>query len=259
MKKSVLISGMFVAAALVSQSALAEVKLRAGVGASSYKLGGDYTGAKSDYNSTNVGVTFAADNGFYVDLAGSSGSGKHDGWATANAPTTICGGTSCGNVASAEEDFKRSDYALIVGGSHLNQNNGIAVTFYGGLKGGTTTLGAKNAGLTWTEEKFETQGVVFGGGASFPIAQGRAGAVGVNLGLGIMSAKWTDNNGYNVKSNTAVGFSLGASYTYPITSNFGVVADYKLNAYSYAFGDTANPFTVNEAFSTLGGSIYVKF
>jgi hypothetical protein len=250
---------MFVAAALVSQSALAEVRLRAGVGASSYKLGGDYTGAKSDYNSTNVGVTFAADNGFYVDLAGSSGSGKHDGWATANTPSSICAGGVCPNVASPDEDFKRSDYALIVGGSHLNPNNGIAVTFYGGLKGGTTTLGAKNAGLAWTEETFDTAGVVFGGGASFPIAQGRAGAVGVNLGLGIMGATWKDNNGFSVKSNTAVGFSLGASYTYPITSNFGVVADYKLNAYSYNFGDTANPFTVNEAFSTLGGSLYVKF
>lgn len=259
MKKSLLISGMFVAATLVSQSALAEVKIRAGAGASSYKLGGDYTGATSDYTSTNLGLTFAADNGFYVDLAGSSGSGKHDGWATANSPTTICGGTSCGNTASADEDFKRNDYALIAGKSFLNPNNGIAVTFYGGYKGGTTTLGAQNAGLLWTEEKFDTQGLVFGGGASFPIAQGRAGAVGVNLGLGLMSAKWTDNNGFSVKSKTAVGVSLGASYTYPITSNFGVIADYKANSYSYNFGDTANPFTVNETFSTLGGSLYVKF
>lgn len=259
MKKSILMSSMFVAAALVSQSAMAEFKIRAGAGASSYELGGDYTGASSDYTSVNLGLTFATDGGFYVDLAGSSGSGKHDGWATANAPTTICGSTSCGNVASPDEDFKREDYALIVGKSFLNPNNGIAATFYAGLKGGSSTLGAKNAGVSWTEDTFDTAGVVFGGGASFPIASGAAGAVGVNLGIGVMEAKWKDDTGFSVTSNTAVGFSLGASYTFPFTSNFGVVADYKLNAYDYKFGDTANPFTVKETFSTLGASLYAKF
>ncbi len=39
MKKSLLISSMFIAAAFVSQSALAEVKVRAGVGSSTYEFG----------------------------------------------------------------------------------------------------------------------------------------------------------------------------------------------------------------------------
>jgi len=265
MKKILFISGVCAMAAFASQAAQAEVKIRAGVASSTYSLGGDYVAAKSDYNPVNLGVTFAADNGMYVDLATSGGSGKHDGWAKANSPTTICGGTSCGNLASPEEDFKRSDIALIVGGSKLNPDNGIAVTIYAGLKAGKTTLDAQHAftpGTRWTEETFETAGLVFGGGGSFPIASGRAGSVGVNAGLGLMGATWKDNStaGYNVKSKTALGFSFGVNYTYPITSNFGVTVDYKGNAYTYDFGkDTATQFKVNETISALGATVYVKF
>lgn len=262
MKKSILISSLFVATALVSQSAMAEIKIRAGAGSSTYELGGDYAHAKAKYTPTNVGLTFSSDTGTnagYIDLSYSGGSGQHDGWATANTPTTICGTTSCGNAASAKEDFKRSDFALTGGVVFLNQNNGIAGNVYVGLKTGKTTLGAVNAGLPWTEETFETTGVIFGGGASFPVAGGRAGSVGVNVGLGIMGATWKDNNGFDSKADTAVGGSLGASYTFPFTSNFGVTADVKYHSYSYKFGSTANPFTVSEKISTVGASLYAKF
>ncbi len=265
MKKSLLMSGLCVAAALVSQPALAEVKIRAGAGSATYELGGDYTHATSTYSPATVGATFSwgsGTTGGYVDLAYSEGTGTHDGWATANSPTTICGGTSCGNLASPNEDFKRQDFALTGGVVFLNQNNGIAGNVYVGLKSGSTTLGAKNAGLSWTEEKFDTVGVIVGGGASFPIAGGRAGSVGVNLGLGIMSATWKDNNptgNFNATASSAVGGSIGANYTFPFSSHFGVTADYKYQSYSYNFGDAKNPFTVSEKFSTLMGTLYVKF
>jgi len=259
MKKLLLISGVCVLSALASQTAQAEVKVRAGVASSTYTLGGDYTAAKSSYTPVSLGLTFAADNGMYVDLAVSGGTGKHDGWAIANAPTTICGGTNCGNAASREEDFKRSDVALIFGASRLNPDSGIAGTFYAGLKAGNTTLGAKNAGLLWTEETFDTAGLVFGGGASFPIASGRAGSVGVNAGLGLMGAKWKDNTGFDIKAKTAVGFSFGVNYTYPITSNFGVTVDYKGNSYSYEFDNAGTPFKVNETINALGATVYAKF
>jgi hypothetical protein len=183
----------------------------------------------------------------YVDLALSGGTGTHDGWASRGAPS---------------ESFSRADAALIFGASKLNQNNGIAGTLYVGLKTGSTVLGAKNAGRVWTEETFNTSGVVFGGGVSFPIASGRAGAVGINLGLGVMTANWKDNRTvgtYDVNSDTAVGGSLGVNYTYPITSHLGVVVDLKGNSYSYNFGTAATPFTVNETISLAGVSAYFKF
>lgn len=251
MKKSVLVSSLFVAAALASQSALAEVKVRAGVAASTYDLGGDYITAKSTYTPANVGLTFssdfAANKGWYIDGSYSSGSGKHDGWASLGAPS---------------ESFKRSDFALTGGVVFMNQNNGMAGNVYVGYKSGKTTLGAQNAGLLWTEETFDTSGVIVGGGASYPIAGGRAGSVGVNVGIGIMSATWKDNRTvgtFNEKANTAVGGSLGANYTFPFSSNFGVVADLKYHSYNYKFGSTANPFTIREKITSLGASLYAKF
>lgn len=261
MKKTILISSML-AAALASHSAFAEVKIRVGGGSSSYQLDGDYITAKSDYNPTSAGITFSSDTGAnagYVDLSYSGGSGKHDGWKKYGTPS---------------ESFKRSDFALTGGVVFLNQNNGIAGNVYVGLKTGTTTLGMNKAALiannlyyaanptkAWSEETFETTGVIFGGGASFPIAGGRAGSVGVNVGLGIMGATWKDNStaGYSVKANTAVGGSLGASYTFPFSQNFGVTADLKYHSYNYKFGSSSNPFTVREKISNFGVSLYAKF
>ena len=244
MKKILLVSSVFVLASITSQSALADFRVRAGGASSSYDLAGDYITGKSVYTPVGLGFTFAADSGMYVDLAVSSGTGTHDAWTNLGAPS---------------ESFKRSDAALIVGASKLNQNNGIAGTFYVGLKSGTTTLGAKNAGLPWTEDTFTSSGLVLGGGVSIPIASGRAGAVGVNLGLGLMGANWKDDTGFTAKAKTAVGGSLGVSYTYPITSRFGIVADIKGNSYRYNFGDTATPFTVTEKITTLTATAYAKF
>lgn len=256
MKKLLLISGVCALSALASQTAQAEVKVRAGVASSTYKLGGDYITAESKYNPVNLGLTFAGDSGFYVDLAVSGGTGEHDGWTKYGTPA---------------EQFKRSDLALIFGASRLNPDNGIAGTFYMGLKTGTTTLGANKTALigpgpytatsAWTEETFTSTGLVFGGGGSFPIASGRAGSLGVNVGLGLMGATWKDNSvaGYNEKAKTALGVSFGVNYTYPITSNFGVTVDYKGNAYTYNFGDAATPFKVNEKISAFGATLYAKF
>ena len=246
MKKSLLISSVLVLAALTSQSALADVRVRAGISSATYNLGGDYITAKSNYTPVNLGLTFSGDSGMYVDLAGSSGTGKHDGW------------TSLGFPA---ENFKRTDAALTLGSSHVS-DGGIGSVFYVGYKIGTTTLGAENAGLAWTEETFKSSGLILGGGASLPIAGGSAGSVGVNLGLGLMSATWQDTTGFNQKSKTKLGFSLGANYNFPISSHFGVIADLKYNSYSYKFdnpGFTPNPFTVNEKISSLGATLYAKF
>lgn len=262
MNKALLMYGLGIATVLVSQSALAEVKIRAGAGSSTYELSGDYIRAKSTYRPVSVGVTFSSDtsvNGAYLDLSYSSGTGHHDGWATANAPCGYTANCAFTNAASPDEEFKRSDFALTGGLVFLNQDNGIAGNVYVGLKTGATTLGAQKAALPWTEEAFDTTGIIIGGGASFPVAGGRAGFVGVSAGIGLMGATWKDSTGYYVKAKSAVGGSIGASYTFPFTPSFGVTADYKYQAYSYNFGDTANPFTVDEKFSTLMGTLYVKF
>jgi hypothetical protein len=247
MKKTLLLTSLCIAAVFVSQTAQAGVKIRAGAGSSTYELTGDYpANGVADYNPVSLGVTYAFDNGLYIDLGGSSGSGTHNGWRALGFPA---------------ENFERTDFALTFGKGMVNENNGIAGGFYVGYKSGKTTLGAENTGLSWTQETFTTSGVVFGGGMSFPIASGRAGSVGVNLGLGVMGTEWQDTNGWDKKSDVGVGYSIGANYTYPFTPNFGVVIDYRLNSYKYDFGNILGKvqFMINEDVSSLGATVYAKF
>ena len=245
MKKSLILSSMFIVAALVSQTAQAGVKLRAGVASSTYTLGGDYGDAVSDYTPITLGGAYAVDNGMYFDLSYTGGTGEHDGYA----PTY------------PKEDFKRSDVTLAFGRAHVNESNGMAFGYYAGLKSGTTTLGAQNVWyVPWYEETFTSSGLILGGGVSFPIASGRGGSVGVNLGVGLMGTTWKDDAGWNKTSDTAVGTSFGVNYNYQFNSTVGVTVDYKAHNYKYIFDLVGNPeFAIEEKISALGATVNVSF
>lgn len=251
MNKLLLISGIC-AAAVVSQAAQAEVKVRAGVASSTYSAEFGNTNspsavyrnktANSSYNATNIGLTWLLDNGLYFDL-GTSGSGSsatHDLWKTVN---------------SQPQAFKRTDTAFIVGRAAVN-DSGRGTNFYAGIKTGESVLAAP-ASLGWTEDKFAASGLVLGGGMSFPVG---SGSIGVNGGLGFLSATWKDNAGFSAKADSAIGFSFGLSYTLPITTALGLVVDYKGNAYSYTFNSGATTeFTVVEKTGAVGLGLYAKF
>ena len=260
MKKTILLASLAIATAVAAQNANAiDVKIRAGVASSTYDLDGDYLKATSTYTPLTIALTLATDDGWYVDWAGTAGSGTHDGWAKPVVNATICSGL-CNANASPAEDFKRTDAALIAGKSFFNSNNGIAAAVYAGLKTGTTTLAAAKAGTNWQEETFQSSGLVFGGGASFPLAGGQAGSIGVNIGLGLMGATWKDNKNSSATASSAVGASFAVNYTYPFTPDFGVVVDLKGNSFSYNFAaPSSSPFVVNETVSSLGASLYAKF
>lgn len=255
MKKSILMTSLIVGAALVSQPALADIKVRVGGGTSTYELSGDWLKGKSTYSPTTLGITFSSDastNGAYLDIGYSGGTGSHDVFAG------YTGGTT-------SDPFKRQDFALTGGAVFLNPNNGIAGNVYVGLKTGKTTLGSPlgvhyvGAATVSRETTLTTSGVVFGGGASFPIAGGRAGSAGVNVGLGIMGNKWATDNGLSATANYAVGGSIGANYTFPFSQNFGVTADYKYQSYSYDFSSSTQSQKITEKISMLTGLLYVRF
>ena len=255
MKKSLWITSLFALAAMTSQAALADVKLRAGVANTSYSVEFDGTynnkTSNADYKATNFGVTFIAADGLYLDLAMSGGDGTHDLW---------------NNVFPAsnypEQEFERSDSALILGKSTVRED-GSGATVYIGLKSGVTKLSAAGVNPTqtsvwWDEDKFESAGLVFGGGLSFPMSSG--GTFGINGGMGLMSATWSDDSGYSEDADYAIGLSFGMSYTHPINDNFGIVLDYKGNSYNYTFAaETASEFTVPEKSGAFGINLYAKF
>lgn len=246
MNKLFLRTSMFAVAALFAQAAMADgnFKVRAGVASTDYKL--DVTTASgtngaltSKYSATNLGLTYVTAAGIYFDLSGSSGSGDHDLYTT-------------------PQSFKRTDQAFIVGlplGS---------ASVYIGYKNGTTDISAPPSLAPFTKDTFTAKGLIMGGGAGFPLGEdGRAGNIGVTAGIGLMKADWKEDGNFplNISADTAVGFSFGASYTYPITPSFGVTADYKYNGYNYDFTSSngGSTFKIDEKISALGITLYAKF
>lgn len=248
MKKTLIMSSVFIAVAFASQAAEAGVKVRAGVGSSTYELAGDYGATKVDYTPITLGASYSFDNGMYIDLSYTGGAGKHDGYVSSG---------------YSKQDFKRTDVTLALGRAHVIESNGMAFGYYAGLKSGTTTMGAP---IAWgfTEETLTTSGLIVGGGASFPIASGRGGSIGVNLGVGLMGTTWEDNATtyvWNEASDTSVGTSFGLNYNYQFNSTVGVTVDYKTQSYAYDFGllfGTPN-FTIEEKISAIGATVNIGF
>jgi len=239
MNKLTIVSMSCVASLLVSPMAMADVKVRAGAASGSYSI--DYkvkstsvtTSVNAKYVPINLGASYVADNGFYVDLGYTGGTGTHDLYTTS-------------------ESFKRSDVALIAGKANVRES-GFATTFYGGIKSGQTVLGSATA----FENKFTASGLVGGFGMNFPVGPG---SLGVNAGLGLMGASWAQTGSTTDTADAAVGFSFGLGYTLPITGSMGVVIDYKGNAYSYVFNSgLSNEYSIVEKTGAVGANFYAVF
>lgn len=238
-------------AAFVSQNALAEggIKLRAGTSNNTYELnvtpstGAGYTFASSSYSGTNFGVTFLTSDTGYIDIAASNGTGTY------NRPLYV------GNLT-------RSDLAFILG-ANLGSPGGSMGNLYIGWKTGETKLAPPSTAPNGSSNlDFSANGLVGGGGMIFTL--GNAGAVGLNLGLGLMSGKYTQQNkgsaAATYKADYALGYSYGIGYSYPFTKNFGISADYKANSYNYVFdAGLTTESKLEEKFSSAVVSLFVKF
>ena len=269
MSKLILRTSMFAVAALFAQAAMADAgfKVRGGVASTTYDA--EYSGfvtaykgtsGTAKYDATTLGLTYTTPVGIYFDLSGSAGSGNHDSWRA---------------ITAASQSFKRNDQQFIVGIAGVGP-----ASFYVGFKNGTTEMaapkgvtinnnsicgaigGTSPCSLGWSKDTFNAKGLILGGGVGFPLGEdGRGGTIGVNAGLGLMKANWHDDNGYSVDADTALGFSLGASYTYKFIPNFGMTVDAKYNKYSYDFNtaSASSSFSIGEKTTALGVNLFVTF
>ncbi len=223
------------------------VRVRAGVASTNYNLKfddvGPYAGgeAKSSYTARGLGLTFISSGGFYVDILGqTSGDATHDLW-----------------KPRPDQKFSRDDFTLTLGVSFPSGSGALSV--FGGLKSGTSELTTPAGIRAYTYDRFESTGVFFGLGYGFPAAGGQ---IGINGALAAMSGKWTDDAGFNNEADYTFGFSFGLSYTYTFGRNFGVIADFKTQSYSYDFGVYAvnSPaYTIVERVNSFGLSGFVQF
>ena len=254
--KLLLVSSVFVMPALLSQSALADIKVRAGNSSVNYSaemvLANKNFTRTEDFKGPLIGLTFIRDSGLYLDVSLPSGDkeGKY--------PYITGGGTF-----PAPKSY-RGDVAWVVGKAYVDEDSGLAKSIFIGYKTSRTEIDGPQVSGTPAVYKFNTSGLVVGGGISKPLDIG--GSVGVNGGVGVMRMIWEESylNGTstNSTSDLSYGYSLGASYTYPFSSAFGVTLDYKTQSYNLKFSSGSGPSlptTIVEKVSALGLSLYGQF
>lgn len=203
------------------------VRLRAGVGTGTYSVtsnflvGSGSTTRRVEYDATYlavpVGVTLITDSGLYVDLLHVSASGEAEFSGTSQTP-----------------DFSRDDTTLTIGARkgdfslYMGYKTGEAATDWpGDFDPDKLTTSGFIAGLGWAKA-FGRNVFTLGGG------------VGVLSGryryLAPQSPVESPNQDNPLESDTTLGFSLGAGYTYIFASGFSINADLKWQSYDYDFG-----------------------
>jgi hypothetical protein len=246
MKKKIALACLCGVAVLASQGVMASsLKLRGGITNNSYTLdstpatGSPYTYATSSFSGTALGLTWLMTDSTYLDFATSSGTGT---W------TPSTGGDT--------PNFSRSDNAIVLGSNSMG-SSGIASNFYIGWKNGESKL---SESINWWGTKFNTSGLVFGGGWGIPAG---GGAVMLSLGMGVMSGQYDvikTTSTTTTKADNTFGFSYGIGYTYPFTPNFGLTVDYKANAYKYKFDSgLSTEWSLDEKLNTSSASLYLMF
>jgi hypothetical protein len=221
---AVLLAGMTMANVA---NADVNIRLRAGSGTGTYSVTSNFSVGSApntrrvEYDATYlavpVGVTLITDGGLYVDLLHMSASGEAEFDGTSEKP-----------------DFSRDDTTLTIGGRkgdfsvYVGYKTGEAVTEWPG---------------DFDPDKLSTSGFIAG--------LGWGKALGRNVftlggGVGVLSGRYRylapqspvdpDAQDNPLESDTTLGFSVGAGYTYVFASSFSVNADVKWQSYDYDFG-----------------------
>lgn len=187
--------------------------------------------ASSHYLEEGLNLTMSRNDGFFVDISGTKGNGKHNLYRPA-----------------PDQAFRRSSTALIFGGrpSAVNPN----LKFFFGYRAANTQMAA--IGQTWTLDTLTSSGLVAGIDFLWPVA---IGSFALSLEGGNNSAKWSNDSGYSANSDTALASRLMGSYIYPLGKVAGVTIDITLQDCTYKF----KTFTVNESINSVGWSWFMKF
>lgn len=202
-------------------NASAEVGLRikTGLGVANYTSPSNIQGQpdlKMNFKMLNLGASLIElDSGVFIDLTNRS---------TLGSPTYNTSELTGGLIPDLPGE--RSENTITVG---KILSDGYSV--FGGYQKNSTTLTIKFTSPSSQpgEATLDLSGPFLG--ASKALNFGR-GVVSTSAALAMMSAKVNDNLGSPEQSYSAgLGFSLGISYSYPITDTIGLSADGKLQTY----------------------------
>jgi hypothetical protein len=223
--------------------------IKAGVGTSSYVIpltGGKVSNINVNYQTLNVGASYVdLSSGWFVDVTnrsplGSASWNTHD-FLFANNGTPV-----------PDSPAKRTENTLTIG---KVLEDGLQV--FAGYQMSDLTLSA-NVNAISTSPAFDLfsvkeDGLFAGAGKSLKIAGGNLNITGA---LAMMGAKIATNNGNNLSEATydpGLGYSFGASYSYPLTNMLNIVPEAKYQTFK------PNGFTARDTLTSFAVSIAARF
>jgi hypothetical protein len=219
--------------------------VRGRLGISQNNFSSIYSGGpmKSDYQSLNAGLTFIRPSGWYFDAGvKNSISAK---WSLNGAGTDS--GSSIGN---GTDSFKRQDLTFTVGKA---LDDGIQV--FGGYQQANSSIDLGSSVNNYIE-KFNVRGYFVGAGKTFPLS---VGSINLNGAVGQMKARLLDATATWNDSNSGSGYSVGATYSYPLAEKTTLSFEYKFQAYNYKFGSSSPNTGGDDKLQVLGANISYRF
>ncbi len=220
-----------------------DVTVRARVGVSQNNFSSIYSGGpmKSDYQSLNTGLTLIESSGWYADVAlKNSMSAK---WSLNGFGTDSNNGSQIG---SGKDSYTRKDTTLTIGKA---LDGGVQV--FGGYQLANSTIDLGPVVRNYKEE-FNVKGFFAGVGKTIPLS---VGSVNINGAVGQMKARMLDGRGTWNDSDTGTGYSLGATYSYPLAEKTTLSVEFKQQAYKYKFGPTSPSTGGNDKLQVIGANV----
>jgi len=220
-------------------------RLYAGLAPTTYRItldvpGGFNATAKSTYAAANLGATWVSPRGIYVDVSGQTSlSAKHDLWEI---------------TGDGRQKFLRDSYTLTGGYIHALPG-GVSISGFGGYTYGKTIFYTPPS-FGYSKDIFESKGIFIGAGAGVPALRGQFSG---SLAIAGMKGNQKDDNGFDIKADTTIGFSLGGAYTYKLSPALGVTADLRYQQYKYDFGSQISGYKVTEKITSLGVRLGYQF
>ena len=186
-------------------SAFAEGRFSARLGTTNMDLTTVYSGGPADasYTSTNYGITYSMDNGFYVDYGAKSGSNDDSG--------------------GVGEGFSRDEVTYSIG-----RSMGNGYTVFGGYQLAEAELDFA-AGSVLGGETIDIDGFFVGGGRSIPLNNG---VLSLSAAYAFLDLEIGYYNVANKISGDGDGYSLAAVYTYPVNDMVYINAEYRQQVYN---------------------------
>jgi len=137
---------------------------------------------------------------------------------------------------------------------HSRTFRGVSISGFGGYTYGKTIFTRPELG--YSKDIFESKGIFVGAGAGVPALRGQFSG---SLAIAGMKGNQKDDNGFDIKADTTIGFSLGGAYTYKLSQALGVTADLRYQQYKYDFGTEIAGYTVTEKITSLGVRLGYQF